>query len=188
MAFIDVIEPDEAEPSSELAAFYERVGAERGNVANVHRVASLHPPLAASHLDLYMSLMYDREAGLDRRRREMIAVAVSRANDCGYCVTHHSEALSKYEDDEALVETLGREPTAADLDPADRALVDFALRLTDEPGAMASTHAEELREHGFDDEDILAAAAVTSYFNFVNRLNLGLGAELEDDEDREYDH
>lgn len=188
MAFIDVIEPDEAEPGSELAAFYERVGAERGNVANVHRVSSLHPPLAESHLDLYMALMYDREAGLDRRRREMIAVAVSAANECEYCVQHHSEALVKYEDDEELVRALGQDPDAVALDGADRALVDYALRLTRTPGDVDEKHVDELREQGFDDEDALNAAAVTSYFNFVNRLNLGLGAELEAEEEREYDY
>lgn len=75
MPFIDVIQPEEA--SGNLAALYEKVGATRGNVANVHKVASLHPRLAQAHLELYLSLMYDPKAGLDRRRRELVAVAVS---------------------------------------------------------------------------------------------------------------
>jgi uncharacterized peroxidase-related enzyme len=187
MAFIDVIEPDEAEPGSELAAFYERVGAERGSVANVLQVTSLQPDLSEAHLDLYMTLMYDREAGLDRRTRELIAVAVSQANDCEYCVEHHSEALEKYERDADLVEAIARDPGKADLDPADRALVDYATKLTERPGEVTEADVEELREHGFDDEDVLNAAAVTSYFNFVNRLNLGLGAELEEEE-KEYEY
>lgn len=101
MAFIDVVDPDEAEPGTDLAAFYEEVAGERGNVANVHRLASLHPALGETHLELYMALMYDAGAGLNRRRRELIAVAVSRANGCAYCVTHHREAFEAYEDDEA---------------------------------------------------------------------------------------
>lgn len=184
MAWIDVIEPDEAEPDSALEAFYERVGTERGNVANVHQIASLHPALGQAHLDLYMGLMYDRDAGLDRRRREMIAVAVSSLNDCAYC----REALSKYERDESLLDALGRDPPTAPLEDPDRALVDYAIELTENPGSIAKAHVDELRGQGFDDEDILATAAVTGYFNFVNRLNLGLGAELEDEEEREYEY
>jgi uncharacterized peroxidase-related enzyme len=187
MAFIDVISPEEAEPGSALAEFYERAGDQRGSVANVLQISSLHPELSEAHLDLYMALMYDREAGLNRRSRELIAVAVSSANDCGYCVEHHRQALAKYERDEELVAEVAQDPREADLDPGDRALVDYALHLTQTPGEVEAEHVEELRERGFDDEDVLNAAAVTSYFNFVNRLNLGLGAELED-EDRDYDY
>lgn len=77
MAWIDVIEPDEAEPDSALEAFYERVDTERGNVANVHQIASLHPALGQAHLDLYMALMYDRDRARpspprdDRRGRQL---------------------------------------------------------------------------------------------------------------------
>lgn len=118
----------------------------------------------------------------------MIAVAVSSLNDCAYCVEHHREALSKYERDESLLDALGRDPATAPLEDPDRVLVDYAIELTENPGSIAKAHVNELREQGFDDEDILATAAVTSYFNFVNRLNLGLGAELEDEEEREYEY
>jgi len=186
MPFIHLLDPDEAEDGTELAEFYERVAGKRGNVANVHQLASLHPPLGEAHLDLYMSLMYDREAGLDRRRREMIGVAVSRANDCEYCVTHHREALDSYEDDEKLVDALAENPDTADLPDTDRALVDYALKITRKPASITAMDVEPLRERGFDDGDVLAAA-IAAYFNFVNRFNLGLGAEIESEEERKYD-
>lgn len=186
MAFIDVIEPEEAE--GDQAAFYEKVGATRGNVANVHKVASLHPRLAKAHLELYMSLMYDRDAGLDRRRRELVAVAVSWGNECPYCVQHHVEALERYEEEEALLDALVKDPTSAPLDEEDEALVTYALSLTRSPGDMGEGDVEALRRAGFDDEDVLAVAAVASYFNFVNRLVLGLGAELESKEERDYEY
>lgn len=187
MAFIDVVDPEDAEPGSKLDDFYDEVAGERGNVAHVHRLASLHPALGEAHLELYMALMYDHDAGLDRRRREMIAVAVSSANGCGYCITHHGEALERYADED-FVETVAGDPHGADLEPEDRALVDYALAVTDAPGKVEAGDADALRELGFDDEDVLNACAVASYFNFVNRLVLGLGAELEPDEEREYDH
>lgn len=188
MAFIDVVGPDEADPEGELAAFYERAAGRRGNVANVLQITSLNPDLSEAHLDLYMSLLYNRDAGLDRRTREMVAVAVSAANGCGYCVTHHREALEAYEDDAELVEALARDPDEAELAPRERALVDYALKLTRTPDRVDRGDVASLREHGFDDGDVLAAAAVASYFNFVNRLNLGLGADLEDEDEREYEH
>lgn len=107
-------------------------------------------------------------------------------NDCEYCITHHTEALERYEDDQRLLERLAKDPKTAPLDPEDKALVTYAMKLTSRPGEVGEADVQALREAGFDDEDILAAGAVTSYFNFVNRLNLGLGAELEDETDREY--
>ncbi len=186
MAFIDVIEPEEAEGA--LAEFYDRVGAERGNVSNVLKVASLNADLSAAHLDLYLSIMYNRAAGLDRRRRELIAVVVSWLNDCEYCITHHAEALARHEDDTRVLEALVKDPKTAPLEPEDKALTAYAMKLTSRPGEIAEDDVEALREAGFDDQDILAAGAVTSYFNFVNRLNLGLGAELEDAAERDYDY
>ncbi|MDX1612030.1 MAG: peroxidase-related enzyme [Candidatus Thermoplasmatota archaeon] len=185
MAFIETIPPEQAE--GELAAFYERVGEKRGNVANVLQVTSLNPKLSHAHLDLYMSLMYAR-GGLSRRQRELIATVVSWANDCAYCIVHHSEALARYEEDEALVEALATDPEAADLAPGDAGLVAYALKLTRTPSSVRQEDLEALRALGFDDEDLLAAGAITSYFNFVNRLNLGLGAELEAETERAYDY
>ncbi len=65
------------------------------------------------------------------------------------------------------------------LSGADQALVDYALKLTHDPGAMTCADTEALRAHGFDDRAIHDACAVTAYFAFVNRIADGLGVELE---------
>ena len=67
----------------------------------------------------------------------------------------------------------------ADLTPADRALCDYAAKLTKTPGAMTETDVETLRTHGFDDTAIHDAAQVTAYFNYINRIADGLGVDLE---------
>ena len=67
----------------------------------------------------------------------------------------------------------------ADLTPADRALCDYAMKLTKDPGAMTDTDVEALRTHGFDDIAIHDAAQVTAYFNYINRIADGLGVDLE---------
>ena len=75
---------------------------------------------------------------------------------------------------------LAGDPDGVEVDPADRAMLDYALKLTRRPGGMQETDLAPLREAGFDDRAILDIAQVTAYFNYVNRLADGLGVELED--------
>ena len=72
--------------------------------------------------------------------------------------------------------------TIADLLPADRAMLDYAQKLTLTPKDVTEADVEALREHGFDDRAIHDICAITAYFGFVNRMADGLGLELEDDE------
>jgi uncharacterized peroxidase-related enzyme len=65
------------------------------------------------------------------------------------------------------------------LPPADRALLDYAVKLTKTPGTMTSADIDRLRQNGFDDVAIHDLATVTAYFAFVNRIADGLGVELE---------
>lgn len=73
-----------------------------------------------------------------------------------------------------------RDPRAADLDPRDRLLLDFADMLTRSPSSIRREHLDPLRQAGFDDRAILDAVEVVAYYNFVNRLAEGLGVELEE--------
>jgi len=80
---------------------------------------------------------------------------------------------------DALVENLRRDYASAPLAAADRALLDYADKLTRTPGAMERDDVERLRAHGFDDRAIHDLAAIVGYFAFVNRIADGLGVELE---------
>ena len=93
MSWIEEIEVDDAD--QKLAEIYATLIAQRGKVSNILKVHSLNPEALASHLDLYMTLMFGR-SGLSRAEREAIAVVVSANNDCQYCVNHHAEALKRY--------------------------------------------------------------------------------------------
>ncbi len=73
---------------------------------------------------------------------------------------------------------LGEEPQ--DLDPADAAMLRYAVKLTRTPGAVEPSDVEALRSHGFDDRGILDICQVASYYNYVNRLADGVGVEMED--------
>lgn len=161
-----------------LADAYAAVAGKRGKVANIMAVHSIHPDAMLSHLRLYVDLMFSRSE-LTRAERELIAVAVSRANCCAYCVSHHASSLRPLLRDDALVDAVAEAPDDAPLGARHRAVVNYALKLTRTPAAMSQADADALRTAGIGDRGIHDAAAVTGYFNFVNRIALGLGVELE---------
>lgn len=82
--------------------------------------------------------------------------------------------------DETLVAQLKKDYTQADLSPADRAMLDYAAKLTRTQAAVSEADVQALREAGFDDRAILDIAQITAYFAFVTRLADGLGVTLED--------
>ncbi|MGQ0648359.1 MAG: peroxidase [Gemmatimonadaceae bacterium] len=82
-----------------------------------------------------------------------------------------------------MVIDLIRDPRSADLKPAERAMLDYALKLTSAPSTIAERDVQHLRDAGFDDRGIHDICAVTAYFAFVNRIADGLGVELETPDD-----
>ena len=82
--------------------------------------------------------------------------------------------------DETLVAQIKEDYTRANLDPADRAMLDYAAKLTRTPAAVSEADVQALREAGFNDRAILDIAQITAYFAFVTRLADGLGVTLED--------
>lgn len=82
--------------------------------------------------------------------------------------------------DDSLVAQLKEDYAAARLDPIDRAIVEYAVKLTRTPAQITQADVRALREAGLSDRAILDVAQVTAYFNFVNRLADGLGVTMED--------
>lgn len=172
MSWIREIEEDAA--SGELAELYAQLRERRGRVANILKVHSLRPYALAHHLDLYMGLLFG-PGRLTRGQRELIAVVVSRANGCEYCVQHHREALARYLRDAEVLDAVCRDYHEASLEPSSRVLADYADKLTRSPSTMQAHDLQPLRDFGFSDEDILLCNLIVAYFNFVNRIAMGLG-------------
>jgi uncharacterized peroxidase-related enzyme len=183
VAFIRTIHEDEAE--GKLFELYDEIQRNRGRVSNILRAQSLDPKAMRAHLDLYMATCFGK-GGLTRREAEVLALCVSTANGDTYGATHHRDALLRYAKDPAWVDALAKEPHKAAQGAREKALVDYALVLTSTPGKLAQKQVDALRKAGLNDEEILQAAHVVAYFNFSNRLALGLGVELEDAGDRDY--
>lgn len=183
MAWIKII--DEEQASGELKAQYEDVRQRRGRISNVMKAHSLDPKAMRLHLDLYLHLMFGKSS-LTRAQREMIAVVVSQTNNCRYCVTHHGEALLAHVHHQAILEGLKRDFASASITTKDKAMLQYAAKLTRSPGSVSESDVEEMRRAGFVDEEILRINLITSYFNFANRIVSGLGIPLETAEERVY--
>jgi len=179
MAWIDEIEVDAAE--GKLAEMYAELLEKRGKVSNILKVHSLNPAALGSHLDLYMTIMFGK-SGLSRAEREAIAVVVSANNDCAYCVNHHVAALRRYLKDEETLSLLASADGLETLEPRLSNIVRHAEKLTNAPAAMTESDLGELRAVGLSDQDILDVSLITAYFNFVNRIALGLGVNYNEEE------
>jgi len=176
-----ITEVDVSEAEGKLAETYAALIKQRGKVSNILKVHSLNPDAMDNHLDLYMTIMFGK-SGLSRAERESIAVVVSANNDCAYCVNHHAEALRRYIKDEDTLAILMAADGLETLEPRLSNIVRHAEKLTTAPGAMTESDLGELRTVGLSDGDILDLTLIVGYFNFVNRIALGLGVAFSDAE------
>jgi len=183
MAWIKCIEEEEA--TGKLKEYYEHIKKTRGKIANILKVQSLNPDALKAHLDLYLTLMFGR-SGLTRIQREMIATVVSTVNNCDYCATHHGEALFYLTKDAELVRKIKQDFNKVSLASKDCTMLEYAVKLTKNPSEMERKDIEKLRRAGFNDTDILSINLITSYFNFVNRIALGLGLKFTQEETKGY--
>lgn len=183
MAFIDIIEPEDA--SGSLKEIYDDLRQKRGKLARIHKIQSLNPETIVTHMDLYMSIMFSKSP-LSRAQREMMAVVVSAANQCEYCQLHHGEALNHYWKDRKKVNQLRNDYNKLDLDNVDARLCRLAQKLTIHPNKIEEEDIAPLKNTGLSDRAILDAVLVINYFNFVNRIVMGLGVEADEKEMQGY--
>ena len=149
---------------------YFRVCEEKlGFVPNVLTAYSFSQPKLRAFVNLYNDLML-AESGLSKLEREMLAVVVSSANRCYYCLTAHGAAVRQLSGDPQLGEMLVMNWRTAPLPARQRALLEFAHRLTVTPAEVGEADRAALRDAGWSERDIWDAASVTGFFNFTNRV------------------
>jgi len=185
MAKIDVIQPEEAR--GRLKEIYDDLIEKRGKIAEVHKIQSLRPESIVKHMDLYLEIMFSKSE-LSRAQREMMAVVVSVSNRCSYCQIHHAQALLHYWKDEQKVNDLRKDYRLLDLSDKNQKLCEYAERLSCEPWDDGKPPVDSLKSEGFSDQAILDATLVVAYFNFVNRIVLGLGVEVSETEKSGYNY
>jgi uncharacterized peroxidase-related enzyme len=109
-------------------------------------------------------------SGLTKAEREMIAVTVSAENHCFYCLVSHGAILRIRSKDAVLSDTIAANYRAADLTPRQRAMLDFAVKITRASDTSGDEDIEALRAHGFGDEDIMDIIQTAAFFNYSNRV------------------
>ncbi len=180
MTRIKIIE--HAEATGKLKKIYDDLVKKRGKLADVHKIQSLRPESIVAHMDLYMEIMFTKSE-LSRAEREMMAVVVSAANGCEYCQMHHAQALNHYWKNEDKVNRLRTDFENADLTTRELVLCSFANLLTVNPEAYRNEkYLAPVKKIGITDSGILDATLVVAYFNFVNRIVMALGLEINEEE------
>ena len=161
--------PDSAGLDDDLRAIWAKCVEKLGFVPNVFSTYSLRPQRLRNFMAMYNEIMLS-PSGLSKLEREMVAVVVSSANRCYYCLVAHGAAVRAISGDPALGELMVMNYRAARLSKRQRAMLDFAAKLTAEPWAIGEDDREGLRKAGFTDRDIWDIAAVTGFFNMSNRV------------------
>ncbi len=115
-------------------------------------------------------------------------MVVSKANECEYCLAHHTEALNYYWNDREKLKKWLEDVNTPDLPKRKLQIVDYAVRLTKAPGEMTKNEVRKLKEVGLTDREIHDVALIASYFNFVNRIAKGLGLHFSPEELKGYNY
>ncbi|WP_295811048.1 peroxidase-related enzyme [uncultured Nitratireductor sp.] len=155
--------------SEETEAYLAKCREKLGLVPNVLLAYAFDETKLGAFTQMYNDLMLG-DSGLSKLEREMIAVAVSSVNHCFYCLTAHGAAVRQLSGDPVLGELMVMNYRAAALDPRQKAMLDFAVKLTESPAKIEEADRQALREVGFSERDIWDIAAVASFFNMSNRM------------------
>ena len=151
-----------------------------GFVPNVF-LALAHRPAEFRAFFAYHDALMLRDSGLTKAEREMIVVAVAGANDCVYCFVAHGAILRVYAKHPQVADQVGVNYRKADITPRQRAMLAFALKVSENSGAIVDDDYAALRAHGFDDEDIWDIGNITAFFCLSNRMANLIGLRPNDE-------
>ena len=184
MSWIDTIAYEKAD--AKLKALYDRVKGPNNNVDNIMMMHSLRPHTMEGHMAIYKYVLHHRDNTIDKWFLETLGVWVSTLNKCDYCVEHHFAGLKRLlNDDEKATQIRSAIDTNkienAPLENCQKTAMEYARKLTHNPGSIREESIEKLRADGFTDGEILEINQVCAYFSYANRTVLGLGCSTKGD-------
>lgn len=148
-----------------ILSFKEKLGF----IPNV-LMALAHRPDEFRAFLAYNAALMNKESGLSAAEKEMIIVAHSNHNGCQYCVQSHGAVLRLETGDPTIADQVAVNYLEADISPRQKAMIDFAMKVTTDSRAINEEDFTVLRSHGFADEDIWDIAGITAFFNLSNRM------------------
>ena len=161
--------PDLASLPGDIHARIEGVAEKAGFVPNIF-LALAHRPEEFRAFFAYHDAIMDRPGGLSQAEREMIIVATSAANECQYCVVAHGAILRIRAKDPLIADQVATNYRKADITPRQRAMLDFALKVSARAQEVEDADHAALRAHGVTEDEIWDIAAITAFFGLSNRL------------------
>ena len=184
MSWIDTIAYEKAD--AKLKALYDRVKGPNNNVDNIMMMHSLRPHTMEGHMAIYKYVLHHRDNTIHKWFLETLGVWVSTLNKCEYCVEHHFAGLKRLlNDDEKATQIRSAIDTnkieEAPLENCQKTAMEYARKLTHNPGSIREEIIEKLRADGYTDGEILEINQVCAYFSYANRTVLGLGCSTKGD-------
>jgi uncharacterized peroxidase-related enzyme len=140
-----------------------------GFIPNVF-LALAHRPAEFRAFFAYHDALMEKEGGLSKAEREMIVVATSGANECQYCVVAHGALLRIRAKDPLVADQVAVNYRKADITPRQTAMLEFAMKVSLNSGALVDADFAALRAHGFSDDDIWDIGAIAALFALSNRM------------------
>jgi len=153
----------------DVRARIEDVHEKAGFIPNVFVVLS-HRPAEFRAFFAYHDALMEKEGGLSKAEREMIVVVTSAVNRCPYCIVAHGALVRIYGKTPLLADQLAANYLSADITTRQRALLDFAVKITERSHEVSTHDFDALHAEGFDDEDIWDIAAIAAFFGLSNRM------------------
>jgi uncharacterized peroxidase-related enzyme len=160
--------PDIEDLPADLQERIEEETERAGFTPNVFLALGYRPKQARAFVEYHDALL--EETALEREEIEMLIVTVSGVNDCLYCIVAHGALCRIYADAPMLAEQLAANHRTADISDTHRAMLDFAVKLTEEPERIEDEDLQRLRDHGFSQEAIWDIGNVVSFYNLSNRM------------------
>ena len=176
MVNVKTIQTTEAQPP--LRDLYQEIEETVGFIPNVFNSSSKDYEITKWLWQGLKTIML-RESSIPRSLKEEIALVVSKNNSCSYCVGVHNYALTTLGLDSKKVEELGNDYQSSSISDKEKAILDFALKITNESYKIIEKDHENLKKHGMTEQQILEVISIASLFNFINRFVDALGTDLE---------
>jgi uncharacterized peroxidase-related enzyme len=166
--------PDEADLDEDLKKLFAKAREKLGFVPNVFVAYTARPSHFRPWFSHFRELMQG-ESDLSPAQREMISVVVSSENHCLYCLVSHGADLRTALEDPILGDRITLDYRRAGLEAKNRAMLDYAVKITNNPVECSETDIEHLRSLGFSEQAIFDIAEIAAMYNFTNRLASATG-------------
>jgi len=153
----------------DVRARIEAVQQKAGFVPNVFLTLA-HRPEEFRAFFAYHDALMEKEGGLTKAEREMIVVATSSANQCQYCVVAHGAILRIRAKNPLIADQVAANYRKADITERQKAMLDFALKVSQRSAEVGAADFEAMKRHGFSDEDIWDVGAISALFALSNRM------------------